>query len=97
MARLFWLSDNAWAALEPHLAHGGPGKPRVDGRRVISGSLHVLRTGCRWRDVPSEYGLATTVYNRYKRWSRRGVWQRLFEQVAASGSIPQGLLIDSCT
>ena len=49
---LFWLSDEAWAAIEPHLPHGKPGKPRVDDRTVISGILHVLKTGCRWRDVP---------------------------------------------
>ena len=50
MARsLFWLSDEAWKTLEPHLPHGKPGKPRVDDRTVISGILHVLKTGCRWR------------------------------------------------
>ena len=49
---LFWLSDEAWKTLEPHLPHGKPGKPRVDDRTVISGILHVLKTGCRWRDVP---------------------------------------------
>ena len=43
-------------------------------RRVISGILHVLKTGCRWRDVPPEYGPATTIYNRYNRWSQRGLW-----------------------
>jgi len=64
MASLFWLSDEAWAAIEPHLPHGRPGKPRVDDRRVISGILHVLKTGCRWRDVPTDYGPPTTVYNR---------------------------------
>src|SRR5271163_4698941 len=52
MARsLFWLSDEAWKTLDPHLPHGKPGKPRVDDRTVISGILHVLKTGCRWRDV----------------------------------------------
>jgi transposase len=56
MADLFWRSDESWAAIEPHLPHGKPGKPRVDDRRVISGILHVLKTGCRWRDVPSDYG-----------------------------------------
>ncbi len=95
MARLFWLSDRAWASLEPHLPRGKPGKPRVDDRRVISGILHVLKTGCRWRDVPPEYGPPTTIYNRYNRWSRRGLWQRLFEQVASSGRVPQELLIDT--
>lgn len=95
MARLFWLSDEAWSVIEPHLPRGRPGKPRVDDRRVISGILHVLKTGCRWRDCPLEYGPATTVYNRFNRWSRRGLWQRIFEQVAASGAMPDELLLDS--
>ena len=51
MARsLFGLSDEAWKTLQPHLPHGKPGKPRVDDRTVISGILHVLKAGCRWRD-----------------------------------------------
>jgi len=48
MTHLLWLSDDAWAAIP----QGKPGKPRVDDRRVISGILHVLKTGCRWRDCP---------------------------------------------
>ena len=95
MTHLFWLSDEAWAALEPHLPRGKPGKPRVDDRRVISGILHVLKTGCRWRDCPSEYGPPTTIYNRYNRWSSRGIWQRLFAKMAASGPVPDELSIDS--
>jgi transposase len=63
MARLFCLSDEAWARIEPHLPHRQPGKPRVDDRRVNSGILHVLKVGCRWQDTPSAYGLHTTVYN----------------------------------
>ena len=81
--------------IEPPLPRGLPGKPRVDDRRVISGILHVLKVGCRWRDVPPEYGPATTVYNRYNRWSRRGLWQRLFERVAATGEVPAELTLDS--
>jgi len=68
---LFWLSDQAWAALEPHLLKNQPGKPRVDDRRVISGILHILKTGGHWRDVPPQYGPAKTIYNRYARWARR--------------------------
>jgi transposase len=64
------------------MPRGKPGKPRVDDRRVISGILHVLKTGCRWRDVPPEYDPANTIYNRYNRWSQRGLWQLLFEQIA---------------
>ncbi len=93
--RLFWLSDAAWDAIEPDLPHGQAGKPRVDDRRVISGILHVLKTGCRWRDVPAEYGPPTTIYNRYHRWAGRRIWQQLFERMAGAGPIPPELSIDS--
>lgn len=91
----FWLSNEAWAALEPHLPKNQPGARRVDDRRVISGILHILKTGGRWRDVPPEYGPAKTIYNRYARWARRGVWQRIFAKVAAAGAIPDELMLDS--
>ena len=72
MDDLFWLSDEAWAVIEPHLPQGRPGARRVDDRRVISGILHVLKSGCRWRDAPPAYGPRTTLYNRYNRWARQG-------------------------
>ena len=95
MRDLFWLSDEAWWVLDPHLPKNQPGKPRVDDRRVISGILHILKTGGRWRDVPPEYGPAKTIYNRYARWARRGIWQRIFAKVAATGSVPDELCLDS--
>ncbi|WP_280137287.1 IS5 family transposase [Aureimonas sp. N4] len=95
MRDLFWLSDEAWAKLEPHLPKNQLGKPRVDDRRVISSILHILKTGGRWRDVPPEYGPAKTIYNRYTRWARRGVWQRIFAKVAAAGAVPDELCLDS--
>ena len=70
-------------------------RSRADDRRVISGILHVLKVGCRWRDVPVEYGPAKTIYNRYHRWSRRLIWQRLFERMAATGPVPEELSLDS--
>ena len=70
---LFWLSDVAWAAIEPHLPKNQPGARRVDDRRVISGIVHMLKCGGRWQDCPSEYGPSTTVYNRWNRWSHRGI------------------------
>jgi len=71
---LFWLSDEAWTAVEPHLPKNQPGARRVDNRRVISGIIHILKCGRRWADFPAEYGPATTVYNRWNRRSRRGIW-----------------------
>ncbi|WP_281017484.1 MULTISPECIES: transposase [unclassified Minwuia] len=47
MARLFWLEDAQWAAIEPHVPKSQPGARRVDDRRAISGIIHVLKTGCR--------------------------------------------------
>jgi transposase len=76
---LFWLSDTQWAALEPLLPKNQAGARRVDDRRVIAGIVHVLKTGCRWRDCPSAYGPPTTIYNRYRRWAGRGLWRRLFQ------------------
>ena len=60
---LFWLSDEAWAAIERHLPKNQPGARRVDDRRIISGIIHMLKCGGRWADCPAEYGPATTVYN----------------------------------
>ena len=67
MNTLFWLSDEAWSAVEPCLPKKQPGAGRVDDRRVISGIVHVLKAGCRWKDCPTEYGPHTTIYNRFNR------------------------------
>src|SRR6478752_1871692 len=61
---LFWLSDEQWARIEPHLPTDVRGVERVDDRRVISGIVHVLKSGCRWCDCPPEYGPHMTIYNR---------------------------------
>jgi len=95
MGHLFWLSDDAWAAIEPHLPKNQPGARRVDDRRVISGILHVLKTGCRWRDCPAEYGPHTTIYNRFNRWSRRRIWMGILEALVATGVLSQSTSVDS--
>jgi transposase len=92
---LFWLSDEAWATIEPHLPSNQPGARRVDDRRVISGILHVLKVGCRWCDCPAEYGPSTTVYNRFNRWSRRGFWLKLLDALVEAGAVTKSTAIDS--
>ena len=92
---LFWLSDDQWRQIEPHLPTDVRGKDRVDDRRVISGILHVLKSGCRWCDCPPEYGPTTTIYNRFVRWAERGVWERLFRELAARGRSTHTQMIDS--
>lgn len=92
---LFWLSAEAWAAIEPHLPKNQPGARRVDDRRVISGILHVLKVGCRWCDCPTDYGPSTTIYNRFNRWSRRGFWVKLLDALADAGAVTKSTAIDS--
>ena len=82
---LLWLSDEAWAAIEPHLPRNQPGARRVDDRRGISGILHVLKVGCRWCDCPVDYGPSTTIYNRFNHWSRRGFWLQLLDALVQAG------------
>jgi transposase len=83
--KLFWLSDEQWSRIEGHLPTDVRGVARADDRRVISGIVHVLKSGCRWCDCPPEYGPPTTIYNRFVRWARRGIWENLFRELAASG------------
>lgn len=92
---LFWLSDEAWAAIEPHLPKNQPGARRVDDRRVISGIVHVLKVGCRWCDCPADYGPSTTIYNRFNRWSRRGFWLKLLDALVDTGTGTKSTAIDS--
>jgi transposase len=82
MAGEFWLTEAQWSVIEPLLPKNQPGAHRTDDRRVISGIVHVLKTGCRWQDCPSVYGPPTTIYNRFRRWTMRGLWRRLFETLA---------------
>jgi transposase len=91
----FWLSDGQWAAIAAHLPMVHTGPVRQDDRRIISGIVHRLREGCRWRALPAEYGPYTTVFNRYNRWSKRGLWQDIFAALAGCAEPPGVAMIDS--
>src|SRR6266849_5871787 len=94
----FDLSDEEWALIAPVLP-GGDGTPRVgrptqEDRRVLDGIFYILRTGAPWRDLPERYGPYTSVYNRFNRWAKAGVWGRVFAALAR-GSPTSLRLIDS--
>jgi transposase len=91
----FWLSDAQFSLISPHLPTDTRGKARVDDRRVISGIIHVLKSGGRWIDAPADYGPKKTLYNRYVRWAEKGVWSSLFHTLASAGGPPVQVLIDS--
>ena len=91
----FWLSDRQFTRIAPHLPTDTRGKPRVDDPQMISGIVHVLKSGARWVDAPIVYGPRKTLYNRYVRWAAKGVWVNLFQSLARAGGPSAQLLIDS--
>ena len=94
MSGQFWLTSAQVERLRPFFPKAR-GKPRVDDRRVLSGILHVLRNGLRWQDAPAVYGPHKTLYNRFARWSRLGVFARIFRDLAQPGADGDTLMMDS--
>ena len=75
------LTDFEWRVIEPLLPNKPRGVPRVDDRRVLNGIFWILRSGSPWRDLPERYGPCTTCYNRFRRWTKAGVWDRLMDAI----------------
>jgi putative transposase len=90
----FWLSEAQFARLKPLLPNKPRGVPRVDDRRVISGIIHVIRGGLMWRDAPAVYGPSKTLYNCFIRWSRIGVFDRIFAALAGESTSTDTVMID---
>ena len=94
--RRFGLRDDQWERIK-HLLPGREGSVGVtaaDNRLFVEAVLYRYRTGMPWRDLPERYGPYTTAYNRFNRWSRRGIWKRIFDTLAAK-SRDSLYLIDS--
>lgn len=78
------LTDGQWRCIEPLLpAKAATGRPRADDRRTINGILYVLKTGCRWKDLPARYGAHVTAWRRLQRWSADGTWERIWRTLLA--------------
>ena len=75
------LTDFEWSVIEPLLPKGKPGPVPKHNRQVLNGIFWVLRAGAPWRDLPNRYGPYTTAYNRFNRWRKAGVWDRLMDAV----------------
>ena len=82
------LNDFEWAAITPFLPNKSRGVRRVNDRRVLNGIFWVLRSGAPWRDLPVCYGPRTTCYNRFVRWRKAGVWDRIMNSLAAAHDGP---------
>jgi transposase len=92
--RRYELTDKEWLIIEPLLPNKPRGVPRVDDRRVLNGILWRFRSGAPWAEVPERYGPSTTCYNRFIRWRKAGVWDRLLAAVSA-GFNGELVMIDS--
>ena len=90
----FLLSKAQMRRIEPFfpLSHG---IPRVDDRRIVSGIVYVIKHGLMWRDAPKGYGPHKTIYNRFIRWSRLGVFNRIFAELAGKAGEPDAIMIDA--
>ena len=94
MSDLFMLTDEQIARLQPFFPRSR-GRLRVDDRRVLSGIIFINRNGLRWRDAPREYGPAKTLYNRWKRWSDKGVFVAMMDGLSAKGAERKTIMIDA--
>ena len=94
MRDLIWLSEAQMLRISPHfpLSHG---IPRVDDRRVLSGIIFVIRNGLRRCDAPKDYGPPKTIYNRFIRWSRMGVFNAILADLADQAGDPDQIMIDA--
>ena len=81
------MSDFEWRFIQRTLPTNTRGVKRVDDRRVINGIFYVLRTGIPWADLPDQYGPPTTIYNRFRRWSEAGHWDRIMEAIADAHNV----------
>jgi transposase len=87
MMRFQELTDDEWEFIRPYVPiEAREGRPRADDRRTINAILYVLTTGCRWMDLPKEYGDDSTANLRLRRWEEQGVWKRMMDALIARGS-----------
>jgi transposase len=94
MSNLFWLTEQQMERLRPFFPKSN-GRPRVDDRRVLSGIIFINRNGLRWCDAPPEYGPPKTLYNRWVRWSRMGVFARITKGLTSGGGEEKAVMIDA--
>ena len=94
MNKLYYLSSAQFEKIKPYfpLSHG---VARVDDLRVVSGIIYVIKNGLQWKDAPAGYGPPKTLYNRFIRWSRLGVFNRIFVALASMADATERLMIDA--
>ena len=98
------LTNEQWERIEPLLPEVKTkrGRPAQDHRKLLNGIVWVLRTGAPWRDMPERYGKWTTIYSRFQRWRKAGIWDRMFAELQTALDVASNVdweihFIDSTT
>jgi len=96
MKRRHELSDEQWVRIEPLLPgrKADPGRTGKNNRLFVDAVLWIAKTGAPWRDLPERFGNWNSVFQRYNRWCKRGVWQRILETLGGEPDL-EYLLLDS--
>ena len=94
MSDLYWLTEAQMARLGPFFPKSH-GKPCVDDRRVLSGIIFISRNGLRWRDAPKKCGPHKTLYNRWKRWSDKGIFAKMMMGLVTDHGEEKTKMIDA--
>jgi len=94
--RRYALRDDQWDRIEPLLPgkHGDVGVTAKDNRLFVEAVLYRYRAGIPWRDLPERFGDFRVIHTRHMRWSRKGVWERIFN-VLAEDADNEYAMIDS--
>jgi len=90
------LTDAQWARIEKLVPgkEGDKGRHGEDNRLFVDAVLWIARTGSPWRDLPDAFGNWNSVFQRFRRWARKGVWESLFKALVESPDF-EYLIIDS--
>ena len=79
------MTDEQWDRIKdmvPPERSGGKGRPAKDNRMMINAIIWILKTGAPWRDLPERFGSWNSVYSRYSRWTKRGIWEKIFLELS---------------
>ena len=96
--RRYEITDEEWLQIKPYIPEEqevcSRGRPSKDSRMMLNGICWILRSGASWRDLPERYGPWQTVYKRFQKWAKAGIFQKIFTDLAADADM-QDISIDS--